>query len=277
MPNRILKESICTSDTISNLSWFEEVCFYRLIVNADDYGRFDGRLPILKSRMFPLEDVTEKQLEGAINKLRSAGIVTTYTVEEKPYLQIVTWADHQQVRNKRSKYPSIDDADSESDIIGNQLKSNEIKCPRNPIQSNPNLNPNPNVCTERSNDHSVPEPNIVIELPLNDKTFHAVTEEDVSKYRELYPAVSVEQELRNMYGWLDANPSKRKTRKGIKRFIANWLSKEQDSGGVRSRSPTYRSSDKRDNRGNFTFDGDASSVIEVDPGPRMPRLKEEPT
>lgn len=142
MPNRILKESICTSDTISKLSFFEEVCFYRLIVNADDYGRFDGRLAILKSRMFPLESITEKQIGDAIDKLSSVGIVTTYIVEGKPYLQIVTWADHQQVRNKRSKYPSIEDGISETDNTCNQLISIDCKSPRNPIQSNPNPNPN---------------------------------------------------------------------------------------------------------------------------------------
>ena len=36
MPNRILKESVCTSDSVNKLSWFEEVLFYRLIVNCDD-------------------------------------------------------------------------------------------------------------------------------------------------------------------------------------------------------------------------------------------------
>ena len=43
MPNRIIKESVCRSDSIDSLSWFEEVLFYRLIVVCDDYGRFDGR------------------------------------------------------------------------------------------------------------------------------------------------------------------------------------------------------------------------------------------
>ena len=56
MPNRIIKESICTSDSIDSLSWFEEVLFYRLIVNCDDYGRFDGRPSIIKSRLFPLKE-----------------------------------------------------------------------------------------------------------------------------------------------------------------------------------------------------------------------------
>ena len=46
----------------------------------------------------------------------------------------------------------------------------------------------------------------------------------------LYPAVDVMQELRKMKGWCDSNPAKRKTRRGIKRFINNWLSRQQDEG-----------------------------------------------
>lgn len=70
-----------------------------------------------------------------------------------------------------------------------------------------------------------------MEMLLNDNTTYRVAETDVSKWAELYPAVNVEQELRGMIGWLDANPKKRKTRKGIKRFINSWLSRAQDSGG----------------------------------------------
>ena len=49
MPNRIIKESICTSDTIDQLSPEEEIFFYRLIVNCDDYGRMDARPQILRA------------------------------------------------------------------------------------------------------------------------------------------------------------------------------------------------------------------------------------
>ena len=44
MPNRILKESICTNEQIDGLTAFEETVFYRLIVICDDFGRFDGRI-----------------------------------------------------------------------------------------------------------------------------------------------------------------------------------------------------------------------------------------
>ena len=39
MPNRIIKESICASDSLDQLSWFEECFFYRLIVNCDDLDK----------------------------------------------------------------------------------------------------------------------------------------------------------------------------------------------------------------------------------------------
>lgn len=59
-----------------------------------------------------------------------------------------------------------------------------------------------------------------------------LTQEDVDKWAELYPAVDVPQEIRAMIGWLDANPSRRKTVSGAKRFANNWLSKAQNQGGA---------------------------------------------
>lgn len=78
---------------------------------------------------------------------------------------------------------------------------------------------------------SKPEEEIIIELTLNDKSKYPVYKEDIERWVELYPAVDVIQELRKMEGWIEANPQKRKTKTGIKRFINSWLSKEQDKGG----------------------------------------------
>ena len=135
MPNRILKESICTSDSIDSLGWFDEVLFYRLIVNCDDFGRFDGRTAVIKNRLFPLKDnLTLKNVEQAINKLARAGLVTLYESEGKPFLFLPTWNEHQTIRAKRSRYP-------EPENICKHMQADESKCSRNPIQSNPNPNP----------------------------------------------------------------------------------------------------------------------------------------
>jgi hypothetical protein len=54
---------------------------------------------------------------------------------------------------------------------------------------------------------------------------------DMIAWSKAYPAVDVFQELRAMESWLDANPKKRKTKAGIKRFVNSWLSRSQDRGG----------------------------------------------
>lgn len=77
---------------------------------------------------------------------------------------------------------------------------------------------------------SAPDSPTVIELILNDKSLYPISESKIKEWTSLYPAVNVLQELRKMKGWLDANPTKRKTGKGILRFINSWLSREQDQG-----------------------------------------------
>lgn len=149
MPNRIIKESICTSDSIAELNWFEEVLFYRLIVNCDDYGRFDGRTAVVKNRLFPLKDnVTAKAVEAAVNKLVTVGLVTLYFFEGKPYLQLPTWDKHQTVRAKKSKYPSPEQGVNASEIICKQMNA-DVPVIQSESESESNPNPNPKEVTQR--------------------------------------------------------------------------------------------------------------------------------
>ena len=139
MPNRILKESVCTSDSIAELSWFEEVLFYRLIVSCDDYGRYDGRPAIIMNRLFPLsgDDVTIESVTAAVNNLAAVGMVNLYESEGKPYIAIPSWNKHQNVRAKRSRYPEpVNILQSLADN-SKQMYTDASKSPRNPIQSNP--------------------------------------------------------------------------------------------------------------------------------------------
>ena len=111
MPNRVIKESICDSERINRLSPFEEVTFYRLLVNADDYGCFDARDMVIKSRLFPLREIKASEIKKTVERLADVGLITLYTVSGKPYLIINKWAEHQRLRVSRHKYPTPDEAD----------------------------------------------------------------------------------------------------------------------------------------------------------------------
>lgn len=124
MPNRIIKESICRSDSFNSLSATEENLFVRLIVVCDDYGRFDGRPEIIKGYCYPLKDIRVEQIDKALDNLSTAGMVFRYEVDGKPYLQLTNWERHQQIRAKKSKYPAPDET-------CNQLISDDCNSPRN--------------------------------------------------------------------------------------------------------------------------------------------------
>ena len=112
MPNRIIKESICTSETINELSPLEEITFYRLLVNCDDYGCFDARERVVISRLFPLRDIKGSEVKKTLQKLAGLGLIQLYEVGGKPFLHVCTWAEHQRVRVSRHKYPMPEDADT---------------------------------------------------------------------------------------------------------------------------------------------------------------------
>lgn len=226
MPNRIIKESLCSSEKIASLSDFEFRLWVGLITQADDAGRGDARPAIIKGRVFPFrERLSIKDIDAALQALAAKGCVSLYTVDGKPYFLFPGWVKHQRVRDCKPKYP---EPPENLNLPQSAASCGELPQSAALIQSESESESNPKeYCAEPQAADAPP----VISLPLNDGTFFNVSENDRAKWSQLYPNVDVLQQLRNMLGWCDANPTKRKTRGGIKRFITAWLAREQDKGG----------------------------------------------
>lgn len=123
MPNRIIKESICTSEDINALSPQAENLFYRLIVKADDFGCYHGNVKIIKSTCYPLksDEIKDKQMIEWINELIKAGLIFTYVADDsKAYIKLAKWEKHQQKRANKPKFP----LPKSDDINCNQLQTN---------------------------------------------------------------------------------------------------------------------------------------------------------
>ena len=73
-------------------------------------------------------------------------------------------------------------------------------------------------------------PPIVI-LPCTGKgaSLVSISPEKAQEWQRDFPGVDVPQALRSMRAWLMANPTKRKTARGIPAFVVRWLTKEQDN------------------------------------------------
>lgn len=165
MPNRILKDSICMSESIDNLSPEAEVLFYRIIVQCDDFGRMDARPSVIRAKCYPLkiDVIKDDYICNLIHELLQNQMIEIYSVQDKYFIQIPSWNKHQQIRAKKSKYPNPETTLSNTqslalfpyhlisdDCNSNlcQVKSDDCNSPRNPIQSNPIRNTNRNTIPE---------------------------------------------------------------------------------------------------------------------------------
>jgi hypothetical protein len=129
MPNRILRD-YTYSEKIDKISPQAETCFVRLIMKADDFGKFNGHPTLLKSALFPLkvDRITDKQMDGWMLELQKADLILRYEVNGKKYIKINDFG--QRLRLMSSKFPdplsndSIMTAECQHD---DRLKRNEVE------------------------------------------------------------------------------------------------------------------------------------------------------
>lgn len=108
MPNRILRDGIISSERVDRLSgWAQEVFYRRLISVVDDYGRYYANPSLLRAACYPLklDKVSNADVGKWLSDCENAGLVSTYEVDGKRYLQLLDF--RQQVRAKESKYPQV--------------------------------------------------------------------------------------------------------------------------------------------------------------------------
>lgn len=74
-------------------------------------------------------------------------------------------------------------------------------------------------------------------IPLEDGTDWSPTDEQVAQWKWAYPQVDVDAELRKAAQWCVDNPSRRKTLRGIARYVGSWLGRCDSERGRPRRNP----------------------------------------
>jgi hypothetical protein len=108
VPNRIARDSARKSVTLAQLSDFGERGFWRLILAADDFGRFIADPAIVLADCFPrmTDRVTHSMCQQMLCECVAAGLIVIYEVDGVQYGQFVKADKYFQRRAKTSKYPS---------------------------------------------------------------------------------------------------------------------------------------------------------------------------
>jgi hypothetical protein len=108
---RTIKPDFFTSDTVSTLPLRARLTWIGLWTHCDDHGRCRDNVKLIKAAVWPLDDVSLRDIESDLDDLVEANVVFRYVVEGKAYLQVTNWAEHQKVdRPSKSNIPAPTEA-----------------------------------------------------------------------------------------------------------------------------------------------------------------------
>lgn len=212
-------------------------------LKTEGFLKYDGIMPTCEEELALVLDENPMLVTGAINALEKMGVVerwendTLYMAAMQELIGTETAAAARVRKHRELKKNQESLLQSNAILLHCNTDvtncNTEIEIERDieletEIDKEKDLLPGAKKAPDRKKAKSEFSEPAVITLTLNDKSQFPITETDIRNWQELYPSVNILQELRNMKGWLDSNPAKRKTKAGIRRFINGWLSREQD-------------------------------------------------
>lgn len=255
MPSRLLREGILDSEAVAVLSFPGEVFYRRLMSVVDDFGRFDARPAVLRSRLYPLQidKVREADIERWIAECVKSGLIALYSVSGKRY---VLFKKLGSPRAKESKFPAPpEDMAEDQTPVPTEItsvngctqtqtdESNGERMKASVPYSGSGTSSSAGSSSGRGSSEPAKPPDSkptttslgkpILEFPTvgKDAKPWPLTDAHVAEWRQAFPGVDVSAECRKALAWIDANPAKRKTVRGMPAFLFRWLERCQNRGG----------------------------------------------
>lgn len=243
---RMFSKTVVDSDAFLDMPLSTQALYFHLSMRADDDGFLnntkriqrligatddDLKLLIMKRFVIPFEDgivvIKHWKMNNYIRKDRY-----TQTVYQNEFSMLSVKDDGSYTLLEEDGIP----VDSHCVTVGipyvNQ-RSTQVSIGKDRLGK---VSIDSSINTACPEPEPAPDREQVISLTLNDKSEFWIYGDQVEQWSQLFPAVDVLQELREMKSWLDSNPSRRKTKRGILRFVNSWLSREQDKGKLNYRT-----------------------------------------
>jgi len=104
MPNRILRDWTF-SPKVNDLTDKAEILFIRLIMKADDFGRYYADPRIILGNCYPFKSsIKLLEIDKLLSELSQKGLISLYESEQKLFLEIQDF--RQRLRSAISKFPN---------------------------------------------------------------------------------------------------------------------------------------------------------------------------
>lgn len=110
---RMIDPSFWIDEKLGMLDITTRLLFMGLISNADDEGRLVGHPALIKSIIFPYDDITIEDINNKLKSLANWKMIILYKNNNQSYIQVTNFKKYQTINKPTpSKYPSYKDSSS---------------------------------------------------------------------------------------------------------------------------------------------------------------------
>lgn len=95
---RMITSDLFEDDIIGSLPQLDRLVWIGLITLVDDQGRVADIPGIIRSRIFPYDEITVKEINEALTHLAESSRITRYQADGKKCIQINNWWKHQRTQ-----------------------------------------------------------------------------------------------------------------------------------------------------------------------------------
>ena len=217
------------------LEWRYHDCYYAftiwmhilLLANWTD-GYFKGN-PIKRGELVTsinnLMLVTGIKSDNTIRKwlkvFESEDMISLKSTNKYTHINIVNYDKFQDVGETLAELNAQQTADQTA-YQSAQRSADNIRIIRN-IRSKEDIN---TTCPEQTSFASGQETGLPPLILKDGSRFH-ISDNHLNEFVDAYPGVDVRDQIMKMSQWLKTNPTKRKTKNGIMRFINSWIARSE--------------------------------------------------
>lgn len=227
---RLLKPGFFTNELLAELPYEGRLLFAGLWLLADKAGRLEDRPRRIKASLFPWDEV---DVQALLVALESKGFIDRYMSSGMPLIQVAKFAEHQtpHAREAESILPGPHNSLANTDDGKRLLPTRQ----RSPVAVTGNGSSSVPIAVDSSTALTRAEPPPVLSFPvvgLGLKRWDLV-EAQIAEWAAAFPNVDIKAEARKALAWVDANPGRRKTDRGMRAFLVNWLNRAANQGGAK--------------------------------------------
>lgn len=223
---RTVKPEFFTDEELSCLPAETHLFAAGLLCYSDDDGYFNANPALVKAAVFPLREPSVST-HDMLAQLAKIGFVRLGTgANGKNYGQVVKFAEHQRVnRPTPSKIKNLEIQWNASLRTHGGLTEDSLL----EGKGKEGNGREGSICAELDKPASAP-PVLLLPCKGEGPKEYPVSSQQIAEWTDAFPAVDVSAELKKAKVWLNANPTRGKTHRGMAKFIVGWLTREQDKG-----------------------------------------------